>query len=338
MRVILLFAVLGFFAFNTFAQTDTTSNVAEEFNFDDFGNVDDKPIKTFCTQKVNYLSPARLISIGYEGQGDFHFYAQNGTNNPESHVNSVGGFRFAVNAPVISKSSIIVNLGLSYWNSRFNFENPERSPLFKNLNQLNSLGLNTTIFKPLNNKNFLILQASGDVNGNYQKPNEIDTKGLTYSAALLYGWKKNDNLMWALGVSRTYRAGQVLHIPAILYNKTFNNKWGIEALLPARAHVRRTFNPNTLLTAGFEIEGNAYFVGQVNNQDTFIRRGELKPRINFEKKLAGFVWVALQAGWRYNYRFDGFTTLNPTKNQEPIFVNTLGNPLFFNVSINLVSP
>lgn len=146
--------------------------------------------------------------------------------------------------------------------------------------------------------------------------------------------------MWAVGVTRTYRAGQVLHIPAILYNQTFNSKWGIEALLPARLNVRRNFGTTSMLMFGYEIEGNAYHLTPMRTGETdlFVRRGELKPRITYERQLSGFIWLSAQAGWRYNWRFDAYNTQNPVKNEKATFANTLGNPLYFNVSINLVSP
>ena len=45
--------------------------------------------------------------------------------------------------------------------------------------------------------------------------------------------------------------------------------------------------------------------------DVYLRRGELKPRITYERQLAGFVWVSAQAGLRYNYRFDAFRQPEP---------------------------
>lgn len=322
----------------SFAQTDSSNVSNEEINFDDFENADDNIIKTYCTQKVNYLSPTRFISLGYESVSNFHFSTVDAQGTKDSHVNKFGGLRLALNAPVISRSNLIVSMGLSFWNTAIDFKNPERSPLFGSLGSLNSTGLNTTIFKPLNNKNFLIIQASGDVNGNYQKFDEINSKGLTYSAAAIYGWKKDDNMMWGVGVSRTYRAGQLIHVPTILYNKTFNKKWGVEAILPAKANLRRNFSPNSFVMFGYEIEGNTYYLGKVNNTETYLRRGELKPRLTFEKKLVGFFWVSAQAGWRYNYRFDAFKNQNSVKDEKPIFTNTLGNPFYFNVSLNFVSP
>ena len=337
---LIIFYFLLFSPLLTFSQVDSTKKVVDEFNFDDFGNADEKKVKIYSTQKVNYLSPSRFVSVGYESVLPFHL-TSNGSHKLRENVKNVNrfsGLRVGLNAPVISRSNIIATLGLSFWNTGLDFENPERSALFPSLSSLNSTGINTTIFKPFNIKNFLIIQASADVNGNYQNFSEINSKCLTYSATAIYGWKKDDNFMWGLGVSRTYRAGQVIHVPAILYNRTFSKKWGVEAVLPAKANLRRNFNPNSFLMLGYEIEGNTYYLGQVNNMDTYLRRGEMKPRITFEKKLKGFIWVSAQAGWRYNWRFDGFANQNPVKPEKPTFTNTLGNPLYFNLSLNFVSP
>jgi len=336
-KLIFLFSFLWLYQ-NSFSQTDSSSVINEEINFDDFGNADENVVKTYCTQKVNYLSPTRFISLGYESVSNFHLSSTADQGTKESHVDKFGGIRLGISAPVISRSNLIVSMGLSYWNTSVDIKNPERSELFGSINALNSTGVNTTIFKPLNNKNFLIIQANGDISGNYQKLDQLNTKGLTYSAVVIYGWKKDDNLMWGLGVSRTYRAGQLIHVPAILYNKTFNKKLGVEAILPAKANLRRNFSPNSFLMLGYEIEGNTYYLGKVNNTETYLRRGELKPRISFEKKLIGFFWISAQAGWRYNYRFDAFKNQNSVKNEMPLFTNTLGNPFYFNVSLNFVSP
>ena len=321
-----------------FAQTDSTKT--EEFNFDDFGDVDNKKVRTYCTQKVSYLSPTKLISIGYEAQLPFHLASESSLGLPakaENHVHSFGGIRLGLNTPVISRSNFILNLGLSFWNTTTKYEKPINSNFIGNISTLNSTGINATVFKPFDNKHFMIIQANADLNGSYRTFRAINSKGMTYSGTAIYGWKKSDNFMWGVGVTRTYRAGQLLHIPVILLNRTFNQKWGIECVLPAKFNVRRNFSPSSYLMLGYEIEGNTYFVNNIFS-DLYLRRGEMKPRITFEKKISGFIWLSAQAGWRYNWRFDGFSTKNPVKNEKPLVMNTLGNPLYFNVGINLVSP
>jgi hypothetical protein len=328
MKKVLLLALL-FGQMVAQAQTDTTK--VEEINFDDFGNADEKQVKTYCTQKVVGLSPSKLISVGYESHLN---HTQTYVGDKTDHT--IGGSRLQFNAPVISKSSMILSLGLNYWSTKRN--NSNSSDYFRNLK---TMGLNATMFKPLNNKNFIIAQASADHNANYSSPVEFNAKALTYSGAVMYGWKKNENTMFAVGISRTYRAGEALIIPTILYNKTYSAKWGIEATLPAKAHVRRNLKPNTYLLAGYEIEGNTFLLNKAGpvNSDLFARRGEIKPRIVLETKLKNFLWLSAQTGLRYDYRYNVHNKQNPTSDNSD-FLNQvfLSNAMYFNVSLNLVSP
>ncbi|MCC2548623.1 DUF6268 family outer membrane beta-barrel protein [Hymenobacter sp. BT175] len=331
--------------------TRTTTPAADE-NFDQFGDASDGGTN-YATQKVLYLTPTKLISLGYEYQLPYTLTSAQFAGSPavrqaavETKVNSARGLRLAFNAPVISRNNVILNLGLTYWNTGLDVANHEQSPYFHLLHKgLRTTGLNATVFKPFDIKHFMLVQLNADANGNYRKPGDLSSKHMTYSGAAIFGWKPNDNLQWGLGLSRTYRAGQLLYIPVVLYNRTFTPQWGVEVLFPARAEVRRNFGTTALLKLGYELEGNAYYLGQVGTQDVYLRRGELKPRLTYEQRLAGFVWVSAQAGLRYNYRNDAFRNQNPTGEKESLlgseqalYENTLTNPLYFNVSLNLVSP
>lgn len=335
----LFILILLCFSLDSLAQTDTT--FTEDFSA--YGDADDRKIKTYCTQKVLYMVPTKLISVGYEYQAPFGLESTDSKigniTDVSQDVRNVRGLRLAFNAPVISRSNFILNLGLTYWNSAFSV-NGGSNP-FANLLEhkgLRTTGFNATIFKPFDNKHFVIVQASIDNNGNYRKLSEVSNKGTTLSGTAIYGWKRDDNFMWGVGLTRTYRAGEVLHIPVIMYNRTFNKNWGIESIFPARVNLRRNFGTTALLQFGYELEGNSFWMqGGGMIPDVALRRGELKPRITFEKQLAGFVWLSVQAGMRVNWRFDA-SAQPDSKRGEYVLQNNLGNPLYFNVSLNLVSP
>lgn len=329
----------------------TAAPPAADENFDQFGDAADAG-KAYPTQKVLYLTPTKLISVGYEAQLPFDVTAvgppatAGATPAAQTRIESARGLRLAFNAPVISRNNFILNLGLTYWNTGLGVANPERSPYFRLLEDgLRTTGLNATVFKPLDSKRFILLQLNADANGNYRRPGDLSSKHLTYSGTGIFGWKPDDNLQWGVGVSRTYRAGQLIYVPVLLYNRTFSPRWGCEVIFPARAELRRNFGTHALLKLGYELEGNTYYLGQTGTSDVYLRRGELKPRLTYEQQLAGFVWVSAQAGLRYNYRNDAFRTQNPTSEREglfgsepELFKNTLTNPLYFNLSLNLVSP
>jgi hypothetical protein len=308
--------------------------------------------KRFCTSKVFDLSPNKLISIGYDFQGS---YQSNFGSNPNVSGQSLSnqnnyGLRLAANVPVVSKTNVLLNVGATYWENFYNFnESPIVNPLAQSLQRygLRTMGINFTLFKPFNEKNFLIVFGSADLNGNYSFSDFQSVGTARISGALVYGWKKHDRLMYGFGVSRTYRVGEANYFPTFLYNYTFQNrKWGVEALLPARAALRRTFSARTLGFFGYELEGNSYQIRNRGNEfpaginPLELRRGELRIRFVFEQSIKDFIWLSLQAGLRYDYRFNvddreffrGF-------GDQPYFIeNNLTNALFINLSLNLVSP
>jgi hypothetical protein len=121
----------------------------------------------------------------------------------------------------------------------------------------------------------------------------------------------------------------------------------LEILLPARAHLRYNFSPQSILLGGFEIEGNSYQISKnelafVNTNGGAIdqlelRRSELKFRLMYEQKITGFVWLSVQAGWLMNYKFN-FSEGRTSDRGEFVYESKLGNPLYAGISLNLVSP
>lgn len=322
-----------------FSQTDTTDNI----DYSNFGDADG--VKRFCTQKVLNQTPQRIISLGFEQYGAFEMPGVSFLTRQapaQININQVNAIRAQVNVPVISTNKIIWQMGVNYWSSKFNVANPNVNEFATALsnNALLTAGLNTTVFKPLNEKNFLIFQASADVNGLFENVNDIQNKAMTASGTIIYGWKTSEKNMIGAGLARTYRAGRLLHVPVLFWNKTFNDKWGMELLLPARGFVRYNFSTTSMLQAGFELEGNQFLMRlpQTLSINTYIQRGEVKPRIMWDKKLTGFLWLNAQAGLRYNYRFDVVNRYDAMEESQRFFSSNLGNPLFFNISLNFVSP
>jgi Domain of unknown function (DUF6268) len=337
-------AVLLLFTVALRAQVTDTSAV-DDMDYSKFG--DAEGVKRYATQKVLNQTPNRIVSIGYEYQGRFKYEGPEILPNDGTvtrNVSKLAGLRAQINIPVISNTKLIWQVEANYMRSNFDIEiepNVPIEPFTSSLNELgmHTSGINTTIFKPLNEKNFLIFQASADVNGVFDGFDEINSKAVTLSATAIYGWKKSEKNMIGVGVSRTYRAGQLIHVPVLLWNKTFNDKWGMELLLPARGHMRRNFSTSNILQLGFELEGNQYWMRTPSmNGQVFIQRGELKPRVMWDKKLKGFFWLNVQAGFRYNWRFDVMNEYDARKDNQLFFRSALTNPFYFSIGLNFVSP
>lgn len=354
----LLFPIL-FLSLNSLqAQVDSTQE--EMVDFSQFEVVEPTGVKRFCTSKVLGLSPSKLISIGYDFQGKHeltNYEESEITEKPDGNaaINNVSGIRIAANYPILSNTKWLINMGATYWRTNYNmssFDNNNYVISKLQQNGLTTIGLNTTIFKPLNEKYFLLAFASADANGDYKLSSSDIGSYLAkpkITAAAFFGKKRSDYSILGFGLSRTYRPGALGVIPLILFNHTFpSRKWGIETLFPARFALRRTINTRNLLFFGYELEGNSYSIGNMSGAASIpfydnleLRRSELRPRITYEFSLTGFIWLSVQAGYRINYSFDVdqgdiFRLIGSDKKYH--MVNTLTNPLYFQISLNLVSP
>lgn len=331
--------------------------------------------KTYANAKIVGLSPQRFVTIGYEQQmpylarfsqirrdgfpfdGDLD-EAIDENFGEDGRVRYTGGLRINANIPIISTNKVIWQLGANYMQSAYRFSDDTQASTGGLIDQLDGRSLHTsglfsTLYKPLNETTFLLFQGQTDMSGDYNFSN-LGDQFFRYSAAALFGKRPHDRLQWALGMSRTYRVGAPNYIPVAMYNFTSKNrKWGIEALLPARAHYRYNFSGTSLMLAGFELEGGSYRMGGLSNPSANqvssfeIRRGEIKTRVEYQRQLTGFFWWSAQAGVRLAYSYDadyldkGRETLRVfgLLGDAPFSMrNSLAPAPYFNVSISFVSP
>jgi hypothetical protein len=357
-------------SFNYYAQAQVEEDDDEEEDFSmyaDFGLADDTPVKRYATPKILGLAPAKLVSLGYDIQGPNTLITSGlpspGYEGEETDIQMTHGTRFFVNLPVISHNRFLMNVGLNYMHTMYEIRKGQyyEHPFTKTIDQngLRTMGLNTTVFKPLNEKNFILGFVSADLSGDYNFKYMQSPRHLRYTWVGLYGWQPHDRKQYGFGVTQSYRAGEVNYFPVVMYNYTAaNRKWGIEALLPARAHFRRTFNSRNIMLFGFELDGQTYRLNDrrgyfpdrhampqefdhYDHKTLELRRSELRFRVIYEKAITDFIWVSTQAGYVYNYRYDvdsGDFFRGFFGNQPYVMQNTLTNPFYFNVSLNLVSP
>jgi hypothetical protein len=353
----ILIPVLFSLCSSTFAQPDEED--LEDYS--DYGT--EEGIKRYCTPKVVGLSPQRLVSIGYEFAGPHDIDASSiGSFIAErGEVQNYMGTVLGLNLPVISTHKFLLNLGLNYVGSNYSFTNDSlTNPFLESLNgNIRTFGLNATVFKPLNEKHYLLGFVSGDYNGDYNFSRFQDFNLIKTTVVGVFGWKFHERFQFGFGATQTYRAGEKSFLPVIHYNYTSkNDKWGIEALLPARLHYRYAFTRQDLLLAGFEVIGNSYHLANINGSrypsadevsiatdydpsNIEFRRSEIRFRLDYMKALTDFIWLSAQVGYIYAYRFNvdsGNEFRSLTSDMPYIMENEMSGAPYFQLTLNLVSP
>lgn len=341
----------------------------EDFSmYEDWGT--DEAEKRFCGPKVKGLSPAKLVSLGYDFAGPHSITAGaigNLHDEVTENVSFYHGTRIGVNLPVLSRNAILINVGANVQEARYTFESDSLSnPFHRALDQnIRTVGLNTTIFKPFNEKNFALGFYQVEYSGNYTLNNLQPLSFLKHTFLGVYGWKFNDNFQLAVGATQSYRAGEINYFPILMYNYTAPDaNWGIEMLAPARAHFRYRFSSKALLLAGVDLEGTSFHIAQrtglypetegaidlLDNEGNprvydpnqiELRRSEIRLNVKFEKAITDFIWISAQAGYALNYRSDvdnGEFFRGFFREDSYVQENNVGGAPYVQFSINLVSP
>ncbi|MEM9051165.1 MAG: hypothetical protein AAGC47_03840 [Bacteroidota bacterium] len=363
-RLPILMLIFIFAASIVLGQEDTTF-VEDDFDFSDF-ELAAEPAKSFCNNKVLGQSPTTLVGLFYDFMPEHDLVAgtpvslESNAIDDASTIDQNQRIALTTNLPIISRNNILVNFNAVYQRQFYNISGSDGHPLLETLNDngLTRLGALFTVFKPLNDKKFFLGQVGFEINGDYAL-NDINTdEAFRFPAALLYGWKPTDRLMYAFGLSRTYLGGALNYVPIVYYYHTFKNqKWGIESVLPSRGYLRYRFDSQSLIRAGFTVIGATYALNNWNTnafeyapgvnelwqaEAVELRRSEIRAGLNYQRQLFGFFWLSAEAGYRINYSFeldqDGdFVRL--FGNDEPYFIeNELDNQMYFTVGITYTSP
>lgn len=301
------------------------------------------PQKNLCNPLVVGSIPKKALSLQYELQNSFrnNYSEKYGfpiSTNP-STINNVQGLRFNYFKNIITKPTTYATLDVGYWFSKYAVSNSSPASIFINDfndNNFHSFTASTNIFKPINAKNFILINAGVELNGNGKSFEKLGTNNLFAGGAIIYGWKKGFSSMVGVGVLRAYRLGRVIHIPAFLMNKNFNPKWGIEMLLPARAVVRYTPNKQNIFTAGFDLEGGqfAYASNNAFLNNAFFQRGEIRPKLGLETALGKNMRFSTNAGLRINGRLDVVSTYD---GKDLVVENRPATNFFVNIGFHIVN-
>lgn len=349
--------------------------------YDNFELEDDTPVKRYAKPTISGMSPQKFIGISYDIQMPYRYEfsnvlfpetngsgfdvdEENPTINEQGTATFTGGLRLNTNIPIISKSSFVWQSGINFMDTRYQISeapNTPRQPILlpdgtearslgRILNEdgLRNINWTNTFFFPLNETEFIVFQGQMDLSGNYDLDSFQTLSSLRYSAAAVYGRRVNDYYRWGIGISRTYRVGNLNYVPVIMYDWTSKNrKWGTEILFPARAYLRYNASKNSLFLAGFDLEGQSYRISDysINGNSYEIRRGEVRPKIEFQTKVTGYIWASVQVGYRWDWSYDADEVADGNDffrgffgDQDFGMINNLDNPLYFNIGLNFVSP
>lgn len=262
------------------------------------------------------MGKSRGIVLGYERLPQFDIESESKDARIESgrgRVRRNNSFDARIYAPLVNRPQTKVIFGVDYALEEFNFEDvtPAAYPLYQYLEDKNlqTLGAQLAYLRSIDNRRFYLLRFKGELNGDWgidgPKDDMIDYFRSTFEAG--YGWKKSPDYVIGVGFQIGYTFGRRSIYPAIIYNRTFNDRWGVESIFPANVRLRYNVNEKTLLYTGYRIDGASYNLyineGPLSQfKEIELRRTDVKGLLRLEREIYDFLWFSVEGGFRQVYR------------------------------------
>ncbi|RZK40710.1 MAG: hypothetical protein EOO57_02250 [Hymenobacter sp.] len=312
-----------------------------------------KDKQQFAVPSVVGMGPSKGIIFHYERTTPFAVTATPqvaGLGDYSTDASKNAKLIFKGYIPAWNRPHLKVIVGLNYDREEFKFRDPPSNyVLFDNIENkgLKSTGVQLAVIRPVDATHWYLARVKGELSGDYNSGSDLSTTNyLRASAEAFYGWKRSPRFAWGVGFQYGYTFGRLSIYPAIIYNRTFNDRWGVEALFPARVAVRRNASDRSIFYGGYTVDGFNYIVslrqelarGADKQPLTTLelRETEVKFRLRWERELLSFLWLGAEAGYRYNYAFDAFDRTNADR--ERIIRTKLGGAPYAAIELFAVPP
>ena len=313
----------------------------------------------FANPSVLGMGPSKGLIVRYERMPRFGVassaqvqglsdFSTDATKNARL---SIKGYIPAWNHPHLK-----VIVGLSYEREEFKFAQPTNYELYDNIENkgLKSTAAQIAIIRPVDAVHWYLARVKGELSGDYTSSQLTKSDYSRFSAEAIYGWKRSPNFSWGVGFQYGYTFGRLSLYPAVVYNRTFNARWGVEALAPARVTLRYNANQSSIFYAGYTVDGYNYIVhlsraplarrnpdgspdlSKAALSTLELRETEVKFRLRWERELLSFLWLGAEAGYRYNYAFDAFD--RTTADREKIIDSQFNGAPYASLELFITPP
>lgn len=300
----------------------------------------------FCIPGIMGLPRAKGIVIRRESTLNYGIksQAENPIGDASGEIQNNSRWEFKLRAPILNKPNFKIAFGVTYFveESRFENSNDLNYGLYDNLERRNLKSLRGELFfvKPTVSNRYFLLRIGVGLNGDFNLEENIGAKAfLRYSISPLIGWKKKDNLSYAVGIAYAYSFGKRSVFPLLSYNYTFNQNWGVESILPIKVKLRyNTTDQKNYFYLKSELNGANYGVrlSDVNDGLAYLDKSEFRTMVVWEREIHDWLWFGIEAGYRENINYDISDSFDI--DSKSIIRNKLNGAFIWNLNIFLVPP
>lgn len=300
----------------------------------DEDNISDLDNFTYVRPGVRNRSLSKGVELRHEVHGSFNWTALDGRlGNERQEVDHVERTTFKFKIPLANQPDFKMLLGYEWNTEKYHFDFDPGEPARNLWSRLDETRLKINKFsayftKAWNEKAYTTLRLRLSTNGDHDGLVSFADPYRTYSAAAGYGVKPREDKEWGIGLTVSHNRVRTVVIPFLIYNITWNERWGFESALPASAYLRYNFGPDHALLVGGNYDSKMYAINWEEDRSSqnayWVRNGGFKVQAHYERHLFSWIYWYAEAGYylpvnsRFNPISDPDLTLEAEVTGRPI--------------------
>lgn len=303
----------------------------------------------YCKPGVRNRSQSRGVVVRMENQFGFDWSGNGAIAGGTQRVNRLEQFTFKFKIPIINRPDLKFLLGYEWDTEKYYFNDPfgdgqGEQTLFQLLDErrLKANKLSAYATKSFDDRFYGSARIRVGLNGDYNGLISFDAPYRVYSAAVAFGKKVNADKEWAVGITVSNNKARTIALPFFVYNKTFNNRWGVQTALPGQAFVRYNTGPKltNAFLAGATFDSRYYAVNTDRRRkfeqlgEFYLRNNGVRFQVQYEQQLFPWVWAFAQGG----YYVPVNTRFNPAEDISIDLDTEVGGRPFFRFGVFLAPP
>jgi len=298
----------------------------------------------FCLPRIDGSSRPKGFSIIKQSILDYNIRTQfrDSTSKETKEISQNESIEIKLKFPLILKDRYTLIMGLAYKKEEYEFDDPEglQNEFHRHLEDkpLRSLGTTFYVDRRFKGKHFLYSRVGLFLNGDFNEGPLFDY--FRSSITMLYGTKVNKWKTWAIGLSYSYRFGELAVYPILQYNKQFNDRFGFEMALPVKTEFRYRLNPKNYFFFTNRLGGDNYILNfdELASESLFLGNSNFLSLITYEREVYDFLWVTLSAGVRANINFNLQEDSRLINNEKPFVENKIDTAPLIRFGLFIVPP
>lgn len=267
-------------------------------------NLTTETMSSLCKPGVIHKSPGKGLLINYMTYPNYQITAP-GARTPVEIENN-NRLLYKLKIPVFNRPGLKFLVGGQYMSERFNFTNNQTDDFafFDRLNSTTFKSAEGAVYfsKSLNHQHFITIKASARFSGDYDKFVSIEDRYAVYRVVGLFGIKKRDDMEYGFGFLYSNGFRKTVALPFGFFNRTFNDKWGIELGIPVSLKARYNIKPGSLMLFGADYASRSYSIDVYQSEPAVyhFRRSAIEFSAAWQKRFTKWTWLEFKVGYAKN--------------------------------------